>query len=264
MKLNFKSILNIFLIYSFLLLIWSFVLVFLPKTPVECVFFEKPLNFYSIDLTNLFFNQKLIKKRVSKPKPAIVANIKDFRLKALYGAGNSGFIIIEDRGKTVFIDINQVYKGFKLVKINMDSAVFVKNGKKYIISFKNEKIKGKSSENKSVNNRNFISQRDYVKHPVKKLQRKLINYFAKKYDYIWQNIGIVKTEKGYKITFIKPGSIFYKMGLRKNDIILFINNIPLKSDADAWNIYKNRNKFDVFVVKILRNNKEKVLRYEIY
>jgi len=62
---------------------------------------------------------------------------------------------------------------------------------------------------------------------------------------------------------IDPNSKFATLGLRKGDVIIKANNIPLKSYRDAMNVYKNINKFDAINIVVMRNNQEKELVYEI-
>jgi ABC-2 type transport system permease protein len=54
-----------------------------------------------------------------------------------------------------------------------------------------------------------------------------------------------------------------QIGLKRGDILLEVNGRILKNDADAWDLYKNADKFDEFEIKIKRNNQIKVLYYEV-
>jgi general secretion pathway protein C len=150
----------------------------------------------------------------------------------------------------VFLDLNQKYKGYKLIKVTKNSAIFSKNHKEYEIKFKKEQIK---KYIKTVNNGEY--QQEITKQTIKQ--------YTSNPQKIWKNVAIVHTPEGYRVTYVKTGSIIYKLGLRKGDIILEVNNQKLLTDADAWRIYKNINDFDEINIKIKRHNQIKELNYEI-
>jgi len=244
---RFKLIFLFIFAFSLGALIWGIGFIFLEKKPIFFVKVDKEYNFFRINLAPLFFKAKnhAIKKNIN------ALNLNFLILKAVYKNKNSGFIIVNDRGKTVFINLNQIYKGYKLTYIGNNFAIFNKNGKDYKITFK--KVK---------NNINYkIKETSSVPISVRKeVFREYKNNLSK----IWKNIGIVKINSGYLITFVRKGSIFEKIGLRKGDVLLEVNGRKLKNDADAWDIYKNADKINNFEIKIKRKNKIKVLDYEVY
>ncbi len=229
---------------------WFVVFLFLPKIPIFYVNFDKGYNFYNINLTKLFFTSRTS----SEIKPTTPTySLKNIKLKAIYNNGKNGFIVIKDKGKTHFVDLNAFYNGYKLIKINPRSAIFNKNGKNYKIEFERMEFKGF---------KNYANNIESVDYPIK-IEKKVFFEYKKNLLKVWQNIGIIKTKNGYKITFVKPKSIFDEIGLKKGDILLEINGRKLKNDQDAWNLYKNADKFDEFEIKIKRNNQTKVLYYEM-
>ena len=228
-------------------LIWSVATLFLAKTPTLFSPLKKEYSFYNIDLLGLFFEEQ---NRTTKPHTVKPIRKLGFKLKALYKNSKTGFIIIEDKKKNRFIDINGIYKGYKLVKIYSSGAVFRKNGIDYRVEFEKPK-------NSQIDTLNIHST------PMKNIPKKLFLEYKNNFTKIWQNIGIIKVDQGYKITFVKKGSIFDRMGLKKGDILLVVNDRELDNDAQAWNLYKNAEKFKRFEITILRNNKEKVLEYEV-
>jgi len=237
---NFKLILLSLFSLSISAFIWGIInFLFLEKLPTSYIYIKKEMNFYNIHLSKLFFNntQQIHNK---------IATLKGIKLKALFENGKNSFIIIDDK-KDIFLDINQTYKGYKLIKVTSNSAVFKKHNKIYEI---------KLNKTKSTN---------FYTTPIQqKISKNTINTYIQNPKLIWNNIAINKTSKGYKISYIKKGSIFHKLGLKTGDYIIKINNQPLKNDADAWKIYKNINNFDELNLEIKRNNKTKDITYEIY
>jgi len=222
-------------------LLWGVVNLFLSHTPTLYSKVKRYYNFYIIKLERLFFEGKVVKKRV-------VAEKLNIKLKAIYGDSKSGFIIIEDKGKSVFVDLNGLYKGYKLTDIRRESVIFEKNSKRYIVEFD------------KINSDKYIIKEKREKIAVK---RDTFKEYKNNLSKVWQNIHIQKSKEGYKILFVRLGSIFDKIGLKRGDVILRVNNRDLLNDADAWDIYKNADSFREFEIVIKRNNKEKVLYYEI-
>ena len=238
-------------LFSFALgaLMWGVGFIFLEKKPTFFVKTDKNYIFFRINLSPLFFkHQKTI---IHKDINAL--NLNSIILKAVYKNKNGGFIIIEDRKKTKFLDLNKSYNGYKLTFIGENFAILNKSGKDYKITFKNSK------------NNNLKYKRNKDTTPLENtIKRDVFKEYKNNLSKIWKNIGIVKVRDGYKITYINRNSIFAKIGLKRGDILLEVNGRKLKNDADAWSVYKNADKTDNFEIKIKRQNQIKVLDYEVY
>jgi len=250
---NFKY-LSVFII-SFLTagVLWSIIGFYLPKFPL--IYMPKNFSneFFNINLTKIFTAEE-VKKTPKKQsnKNTAITSLKNIKLKAIYNDGKKAFIIINDQGKTVFLDLNQTYKGYKLIKIFNNYVIFEKNAEKYILSFNNKQQTKK--HNAKPKNKKIISE---------KISKKLIRKYKNNFSKIWKEIGIVRINKGYKITYVKKGGIFDKLGLKTGDIIIKINGKKITNDIQAWNLYNNFDKYDYLEIEIKRNNKKKVIEYEI-
>jgi len=244
MHKNFKLFLISLTTLSFSAFIWAIInILFLEKLPINYNYIEKNNNFYNIRIDKLFTNETT---KSLKPKQNI-QTLKGINLKAVFENGNNSFIIIDDK-QDIFLDLNQKYKGYKLIKVKKDSAIFEKNNKKFEIKL--SKIKFNIS--KTTND------------IIKEISKETLTHYISNPTNIWKNIAISHTTLGYKVHYIKKGSIFEKLGLKKGDYILEVNNKKLNTDSDAWQIYKNIKNFDEINLKIKRNNQIKELNYEIY
>jgi general secretion pathway protein C len=242
MPKHFKTLITFIVTLSFSGFIWSMInIFFLEKLPTNYIYIKKPTNFYNIHLEKIFTNT-ITTNPIQK-----ITTLKSIKLKAIFEDGKNSFIIIDDK-KDIFLNLNQKYKGYKLIKVTQNSAIFTKNNKQFEIKLNTKKTPSYTTTSHKLNNISKQTLKTYTQNPKQ----------------IWKNISIVKTVKGYKITYIKKDSIFDKLGLKKGDIILSINNQILQNDSDAWNIYKHINDFDEINMKIKRNNQIKELNYEIY
>jgi len=241
----FKSLFLFIFAFSVGALIWGVVFLFLNKNPIFYSQVKKDYEYYRIYLSPLFFSNVKIKQQRNNIE---VINLKSLQLKGIYKDKKGGFIVVEDNKKTVFIDLNKVYKGFKLIEIGNNYAIFSKDNKNYKIEIEKVKNEINVMDNKIEN---------------KTISKKIFNEYKKNLSKIWKNIGIIRAKEGYKITYINPKSIFAKIGLKRGDVLLEVNGVELKNDMDAWNLYKNSDNFEEVEVKIKRKNEIKILNYQL-
>lgn len=210
--------------------------------------------------------KKVVKKSVSGP------SITSMTLKGLYGKGESGFAIVALKSspkKTSIISVGEVYSGYTLDFIRLDSVVFKKDDKDYILELKNSKLNAKKVQKTSRHkNRRMQEQADIYDDEPRGVSRKDINYFAKHPKEIWRNISIHQVKKhnkiiGFKVTKINPKSKFAMLGLKRGDLITQANNIKLNSYKNAIDIYNKIDTIDTMQIVVIRNNEEKELIYDI-
>lgn len=186
-------------------------------------------------------------------------DINNLVLKALYGKGNYGFVIIAAKSnpkKTTLLSVGESYEGYKLKGVFLNYALFTKRGQEYRLRL-NSTLATKSLvhavEDESANK---IIQRDEIEGYVK-------NPSAVWKDISIQEVGKNGNFKGFKVTKIRAGSALAKLGLQTGDLIVKANNIVLKSYNDVLKIYQQLDKLTTLTLVIKRGNIEKEIVYEI-
>ena len=182
-------------------------------------------------------------------------------LKGVYRKNQSGYIIIAMKlhpDKTKILGVGESYGGYKLVQIRPLSAIFERGSRHFILEFLGNDLASLRKMHAP-----FVEGEPY------QMSRAEIQEYAKDFGQILDDINIIEFKdtgklKGFKITRIRPNTPFSYLGLLKGDIIIKVNNEPLKSYADALNIYQNIDSIKEIELIVIRNNKEKELRYEIY
>jgi len=221
---------------------------------------------YTIDLYKRYDVVRafgLVGKRVvHRPKKPIY-RLTNVKLKAIYSEGKSGVIAIEEKGKLIFLSTGESFKGYKLIEVKPDSAIFEKDGKHYELRLQEKNLKDRYS----IQEPEFYNP-DEVKFAVLKRD---IDRFKRNFAEIWKNISIQeqidpKTKRltGFKVTRINKNSIFGKIGLQKGDIIIGANDKIFRSYSDVFRLYNKIDKYNSIKITILRNNQKKDLEYEIY
>jgi general secretion pathway protein C len=224
-------------------------------------------NRINVEETSLYQSYKPSKafamrgKKAPVVKKAPVYKLDNLNLQGLYDDPKNPFIAVEDKKKITLVGLNESFKGYKLIDVKPDRAIFDKKGRHYELLFKEKELKKGSI---SVAEPEIIQDDAAVF-----IKRKEIKHYAKNFDAIWKNIKIKeiikkKRLKGFEVTWVKKGSLFAKLGLMKGDIIVGVNGKTLKSVSQVFKIYNNMDKMDSLKLKIMRNNQEKELEYEVF
>ena len=200
-------------------------------------------------------------KKAPVIKKAPVYKLDKLILKGLYDDPKRPFIAVEDARKITLVGLNEKFKGYKLIEVKPDRAIFSKSGRHYELLFKDKNIKKGSI---SVAEPEIIQDDAAVF-----IKRREIKHYAKNFDAIWKNIKIKeiikdKRLKGFEVTWVKKGSLFAKLGLLKGDIIVGVNGKTLRSVSQVFKLYNNMDKIDSLKLKIMRDNQEKELEYEVF
>jgi len=238
--------------------------VFLPYSGVESAEIENYQPRYQrVDFKDMLTYKAKVKTIVKDKKPDNGISITSMILKGLYGTKSEGFIIVAMKSnpkKTTIVSIGESYKGYRLEAIFTKSVRFRKNQTEFILYLgkrdKFDKVVTKPSKKQSS---------DEVQAEV---SRSDISYYAKNPKEIWKNISIReirdgKKIKGFRIDRINANSVFARLGLKKGDLIVKVNNMKIKSYREALSVYKNIDMLDSVQIIVLRDNQEVELVYEI-
>jgi len=194
--------------------------------------------------------------------------ITDFKLKGTYVSGDDSFVIIDDAGSTEFIYMNEVYQGYKLIKVYENKAIFDKDGTTYELTMYSGVSDNYTTTDEPVKKqkrRKEPSDGDYTV-PID-LDKEDVSYYTQNPDKIWNNIRIrdYRTEDGieFKVGYVRRGTIFDKIGLKAGDIITAIDGQTPQSMADVMKYYSDINSIDSLVLTIKRGDQEMDLEFRI-
>jgi general secretion pathway protein C len=234
---------------------WGIGELFLPHFPPLRGGKSPTLPSLFLDIRRPFFPTGVAKG--SHPSPSPSGDLKSYKLTGLYQNRGRGFVVLKRGAKTFFVDLNGTIDGYRLVEIRQMEAVFEKGGKKYFLTFpqKSSKFTSVPEEGGEVNG-GVVSRQEIEK-------------YQKNPALLWQVVRFAQTPKGFKVTYLKPGSPLAKLGLKEGDTLLEVNGVEIKSVQDAWKVYQSLNRElqkggrVELQVTIQRNNQIKVLNYEI-
>jgi len=250
---------------------------------------EPPFHdFHIYRLGKLFISDKAPEKPKPVEKPKVkkkVYDLKKWKLKATYIGEDDIFAVIKDGKKSEIVYLDYTYKGYELVDIKEDEAIFKRGGKFYSIKLDEENRK-KSSKQHKKDKRDLAdeiienekreaevkvrSSIDPTTNEIKsaKIRRKDVNFYLKNVGQIWKNIRIRdyrvnRRLRGFKVTYVKRDSVFSQLGLKAGDIITAINGEQIRSYSQVQKYYKNIGRIKQLNLTILRDGEERDIDYDI-
>ena len=217
------------------------------------------MPYVRVDFHNMLANTTKTQQALQHNSLSKTLDINNLVLKALYGKGNYGFVIIATKRnpkKTTLLSVTESYEGYRLKAVFLNYALFTKRGQEYTLRLDS------TLATKSLVH---VVQNDTTNQIV---QRDEINGYVKNPSAVWRDISIQEIGKngnfkGFKVTKIRAGSPFAKLGLQTGDLIVKANNIVLKSYNDVLKIYQQLDKLRTLTLVIKRGNTEKEIVYEI-
>jgi general secretion pathway protein C len=235
------------------------------------------------EVTNksLYYRVKLTPNEAPAPRKKlptkIAGSIKDITLLAIYNSKDTTVVTVEHKRKTKVLARGDEINGFILEGAGSNFATFSKNGKTYRVDlFKSKKSTSSKSSIRSVSRVRPVFSKESSKvegevtdagdHRI--VDRSLLDHYAKNMDDIYKNIGIKEVKeggkiKGFRITFVRRGSPFSKLGIKRGDMIKSINGQEINSYNAAFETYKNIQNVENLTMVIKRGKEEMELEYEI-
>jgi len=200
-------------------------------------------------------------------------SIKDIRLLAIYNASDATVVTVEHQNKTSVLAKGESINGFVLEGAGSNYATFSKNAKIYQVDLI-VSTKGKGSIKSTAPSSSPGASAQKVQGEVvdagdhKIVDRSLVEHYSKNMGDLEKNIGVKEIKQGNKLTgfsisFIRKGSLFEKLGVRRGDVIKTVNGQQIDSYNAAMDVYKNLSDMDNMTLVIQRGKEEMELEYEV-
>ena len=217
------------------------------------------IPYVRVDFHNMLANTTKTEQASQHNSKSKTLDINSLVLKALYGKGNYGFVIIAAKRnpkKTTLLSVGESYEGYTLKGVFLNYALFSKRGQEYTLRLNSTQATKSLVHTVEKGTTNKIVQRDEI------------NSYVKNPSAVWRDISIQEIGKngnfkGFKVTKIRAGSPLARLGLQTGDLIVKANNIVLKSYNDVLKIYQQLDKLSTLTLLIKRGNMEKEIVYEI-
>jgi len=226
--------------------------------------------YYRVRLSNNTMNT--IKPIVRKTPKRVVSSMRGIKLIALYNASDRLVITVEKNRKASVLTKGDKIDGFLLTSAGSDYAIFTKNAKEFKLTLNATKTIGSQIiQNKQprrtatrINSTKEIKE----ENGIKVVNRSLLTSYISNPKKIWKDIGISENKingklNGFKINYVKRGSDFEKLGLKRGDLLTAINAEKLDNIGAVMGLYGDINNIENLTLTVERNGKSEDIEYEI-
>jgi general secretion pathway protein C len=210
----------------------------------------------------------------SKPtKPT--STISNLKLVGIYSASKECIVTILKGNKSFILAKGEDVDGFVLIGALEHEAHFEKSGKKFVLKLYETKSKNSSSitpvnsEEDRTTSAVDSTQADIVDQGgIRTVPRTLLKEYASDIKKAMRDIGLRPVSQngsmhGYKVRFIRRGSPFSKLGLKRGDIIKSINGEEIVDLNGPMSVLKSIGSIDGMTITVVRGTEEKDLEYEV-
>lgn len=263
-----KGGLILLLIVAAVAMVWAIVsYLFLPLSGVEK---ERRSGPAPLPRSYQIASNKTLHKPVARPKPKARESIGNLTLQAVYKGPHRSVAVIGKGSGSYVVRLGEDVMGYRLKEVGDHYAILEKNGRDYRLEIKETPLGKAAVSISGPEPRTEKPKPGKIRREgeVTIVPRTMIRDYSKNADKIWKNIGIVPQKKGnsiegFRVRFVKRGSPFEKLGLRRGDVITAINGEPIHDLATVMDLYRSSDTLDELTITVKRNNNEVELNYEI-
>ncbi len=240
------------------------------KTEAKSYYHLKPKNNNYRFLDYLF--TRPISNTGKETTPSTATSISGIKLVGIFSSDKEKIAFFKNENNLLFVKEGQNIAEYTLKKIGKFSVILEKNGREIKLSIEPEKSNFSTTNVAKLRRPPAISQPgnlpiryngDTIQIDKRFVEKKTADIGAILRDVMIVPVVIDDETKGYKFRYIKPGSLLYKLGLRSGDMVVSINDMPVKTAEDAFKLYNMLRNESYIKVVIERNHQRKVLNYEI-
>ncbi len=223
-----------------------------------------------------------IPKKDDQPKPPPPkASLSSYKLVGIYTKGSYAIVTLVKGSKSFVIATGAnggELEGYHLKEANATTATFEKGDKTTVLKLyeKKSSTQGGSPVKRAISTPQKTEKKEPKKNEpkivddgdVKKIDRSIIREYTENPDKIWKNIGLYEVKHegkldGFKVRFVRRGSPFEKLGLKRGDVIKAINGEPITDYATPMRMLRSADTIDDLSLTIERNQEEQELKYEV-
>ncbi len=236
--------------------------------PVKANTIKQEKDYSNISLLfEKFHQEKTAVVKEKSEKPQVVESKTSLGNLSLVGTiiiNNEKYALINVGDNPKIVKIGNSISGYSVKDIGKYYVVLSKNGKIYKLTVKVDVASSKYTSRRSYQ-RIKSSSTDTITY---KLDRRYVEEQTSDIGKILKDVFVVPVVRngetvGFKFRYVKPGSLLYKYGLRSGDLILSVNDRPVRTVEEAFKIYNILRNESIVKVEVERRGKRKTIIYEI-
>ncbi len=205
--------------------------------------------------------------KVLAPEPEPAEDLEQTRLNirlwgTVTGKGTARYAVIEARTDSRRMEQALYQEGDSvdtatIEKILDDKVILKVDSDRQVLMLEKFEQKGKRSSYRRASR----DRTPRVRHRT--ISHKMIENASKNFNQLLTQAKVIPVRNGMKITRIKSGSLFRRLGLRNGDVITSVNDRQIKSVDDAMSMYQNLQKGSNISIELRRRNRAETIEYRI-
>lgn len=270
-----KSLFQLSIVVLLALVVTQFIKLSLPQSGIAYQSQDTFVVRHLYRFSNALFAQKVqetlpktVEEKQQQVREQNYATLESWKLQALFKNGKEGFIVVEVKNETHYLDLGDTLEGYTLKDILGKKAILVQKGIEYALVLDDPNVPKSPNRNtkKAVPKKVSAAKNAELSQGI--VHRTDINDYMADTDKIWNNIKLrpykIKGRiKGFVVRYVRRGSVFDSLGLKNGDIIIEANGVKMTSIKKAEQLYKHIDEIDNVALIITRKGVQKELQYEI-
>jgi general secretion pathway protein C len=262
----------VLVILALIKLFWVFIeLFYLPVAGIDSGKGARGKSLYQP--YRLASNEALKRTKKSRPKPRKQNRLREMKLLGVYQGPRHHIAVISKGNKSYVVYEGEKVLGYRIDSVEERSVSLSRDGKSYRLELVKTKgapvVSAPSPSSQRKAGKKRPDEPAIVDDDGNKIiPRSLLNDYAKDLDKIRKYIRMVPYKKdgalqGFKVRFVKRGSDFAKLGLKRGDIITGINGEAIVDYSTPMELMKNIDTLEGLTLQIKRGNEELEIEYEV-
>lgn len=238
--------------------------------PVKANSIKQEKDYSNISLIFEELQQEQPVKEAEKSKTEVVTSKTSLGNLSLVGTiviNNEKYALINSGNNPKIVKIGSSINGYKVKDIGKYYVLLFRQGKIYKLTVK-VNVSGSSYSSRRRIHYSYKENSNSSDTITFKLDRRYVEEQTSDIGKILKDVFVVPIVRngetvGFKFRYIRPGSLLYKYGLRSGDLILSVNDRPVRTVEEAFKIYNILRNESIVKVKVERRGKIKTIVYEI-
>jgi len=204
------------------------------------------------------------------PQNSEQGTIKGLKLLGLLKGKNKSYALILWHGEFFVLKKGENLNGLELVSIGFNKASFRYNGRIYTFKLNenNSNLQistSRETQDLITNNINKSNSNEIYKTIISKQEilSRMGDINQVISSALFQPFYLDNKLLGYRIRFIRPGALLFKLGLRPGDIITGINDESLRNPRILFNLFSSIKNVKTVVINLIRNGQKKTIIIDI-
>ncbi len=215
-------------------------------------------------------NTTIITQPTTPPTNIEQEQIKDLKLLGLLKGKKNSYALILWHGEFFVLKKGENLKGLELLSIGFNKATF--RYAEHVYTFKLNETNNnlqinttKATQSLIANNINKSNSNEIYKTVISKQEilSRMGDINQVISSALFQPFYLDNKLLGYRIRFIRPGALLFRLGLRPGDIITGINDESLKNPQILFNLFSSIKNVKTVVVNLIRNGEKKTIIIDI-